>query len=123
MKSPVKAIAIICLIAGPAMGQMAPQGAMQTPPVMPPGNIPPATSSAMPPAPPPIPAAPTTGTALPGNGAGMADDKAIPARPSSWTGTDAEWARHVRNCRKRGGYDPATDQYRTPSGALRDCPH
>lgn len=115
MRPLLETIAITCLIATPALGQTTPQPTMQTPPVTPPGNATPATSQTMPPAPPAMPPTPQTGTAMP--------DSAAPPRPSNWSGTDAQWAEHVRKCQKHSGYDPATDQYRTSSGAMRTCPH
>lgn len=116
MRPLLKTLAVSCFIVSPAWGQT-PQATMQTPPVTSPGNTPPVTSPTMPPAPPPMPPAPSTGMA-------PADSNAAtpPAKPSSWNGTDAEWATHVRNCQKsHSNYDPATNQYRTSSGATRTC--
>ncbi|SMF67865.1 BA14K family protein [Allosphingosinicella indica] len=45
-------------------------------------------------------------------------------RPDGFTGTDAEWADHVRSCQDRyQGYDPATNKYRAPNGDMKSCPH
>jgi len=107
MRPIAKIVAITCLIAGPVLAQTATPNPGDAMPTVPPG---PASGMANPPS--SMDSAPATNN----------DATAVPARPSNWTGTDADWAAHVRKCQKRDGYNPATDQYRTPSGAMRTCP-
>ena len=119
MRPIVTAIACTGLVVGAALAQTTTPGTaspqMQTPPMTSPmpGN------PTMPPAPPTMPPAPATGATA--TGSAMSNDT-MPARPSDWKGSDADWQAHVRNCRTRNGYDAATDKYRTSSGQMRTCP-
>jgi len=66
---------------------------------------------------------PTTQPPPMDNNASSDATQTAPPKPSTWQGTDEEWARHARMCQQRhSGYDPATDQYRDDHGAMKTCP-
>lgn len=113
---PIQTLAIVWAIAAPALAQMPPQTPRTPMPAQTTPETSPRTDRTMPDA--SVPPSTATEPSTTNSAAGLPA-----ARPDTWRGTDAEWAKHVVDCGKRhGGYDPATDKYPTPSGGMRTCP-